>query len=102
MTIKYALIQDIGTGWFTHIVAHEDIEGDSPRVIECHNVDSEISAKVISNIFQRDFNKIKRFCNVIQPDGQFYYFSISQDEFDRIRDLVKLYPDVKRYAELQK
>jgi hypothetical protein len=102
MKIKYALLHDFGTGWFTHLIAHEDTQGDNPKIIEHHDVDSGISAQVIVNIFQRDYNKIMNFNGVIQPSGSFYYFSISYDEFHRIVNLVKLYPDVKRYTELQK
>lgn len=97
--MKCALITDNIVQWFHYIVCL----ADTGEAIEWYKLDVGISNDYLSNIYNRGVNFSDLFV-VLPGEGsdRFYGSWISEYEFRRIREMIKLYPSVVEYERLGK
>ena len=87
----YYLIHDNSTQWFSYIVS---MDGDN--VEDMINVPLDISGDFLTNILQREFH----FTNKKIRNDTYYGWSISKNEFDKLKEIVLLYPSYKKYLKM--
>lgn len=89
--MKYYLIVDNGTQWFTKALALND----SDAVHEVFDIDIGIKSPFMQSIFERETH----FTNRLFIDNHYYGWTISKMEYDRLKKMVELYPKHKEYLE---
>lgn len=87
----YYFLHDNSTQWFSYIV---EIDGD--KVCEMIQVPNDISGDFLTNILQREIH----FSNKTIRGEPFAGWSISKMEFDKLREIVLLYPSYKKYLKM--
>ncbi len=91
MKSVYYLIHDNSVQWFTYIV---DMAGDN--VCEMIQVPNAVDGQFLSNIVQREMH----FGNKIIRGDIYCGWSISKYEYDKLKEIIGLYPAYKRYLKL--
>ena len=100
--MTYYLITDVGTQWFSYVIATEGgevHESHSLSNLNCHKI------PFFSNIYEREIHfGDRKFKSILGGEwsnqGPWYGWSISKTEFERIRRLVELEPSVREFNKL--
>jgi protein-tyrosine-phosphatase len=87
----YYLINDNSVEWFTYIIAM-----DGNNIEEMLSLDRAISGEFLTNIFSREMH----FSNKEIRGETYYGWTISKNEFDKLKEIISLYPSYKKYLEL--
>lgn len=87
----YYFLHDNSVQWFSYIVAM-----DGEKVEEMIQVPIDISGDFLTNILQREVH----FGNKMIRGETFAGWSISKMEFDKLKEIVSLYPAYKKYLKM--
>ncbi len=99
--MTYYLITDIGTQWFHYLVSkQEDV------LVEVHDMRDlqGVKSTLLSNIYGREPAEkwlTLRDSRLSLGGGDFYGWSISALEFNRIKRLLELTPAVKEFEKVK-
>ena len=101
--MKYYLIVDDSTQWFGYIVAQYP-DAVENKCAECFSLESRIGGPFVNQIYSREVHfTSRRFSHhnlVSQSGGTFYGWTLSKSEFDRLKELIDLYPAAEKYNKL--
>ncbi len=99
--MTYYLITDTGTQWFHYLISK-----DGDKVIDVHDMSpiNHVKSTLLSNIYGRE--SIAKGLNLqdgrLNPgSGDFYGWTISRLEYDRIKRLLELAPAVKEFEKVK-
>jgi hypothetical protein len=87
----YYLIHDNSVQWFTYIV---EIDGNEIR--EMVKLPHDVSGEFLTNIVSRELH----FTNKEFRGDTFCGWSISKHEFDKLSNIIQLYPHYKKYLKI--
>ena len=105
--MKYYLITDIGTQWFTYIVSARELPPSKTRIRRCNitsflKLDLGMHSNFINNIQSREPNfMLAEFLGWIES-GDYYGWALSEKEFDTIKEMIYIYPTVEKFNKLSK
>jgi hypothetical protein len=93
--MKYYLLHDNNTQWFTKIVSIDikSVDEKNDGIEEFIDVDTAIKGPFIESIFERELH----FSNKKFYGNSYYGWTISKNEFDRLKRLTELYPKYLEY-----
>ena len=97
--MKYALLTDNSVQWFTFLVSIQD----TGEVVGHYQLDTAIKNDYLSNLFARElsFTNLRLAIPGTSVDN-FYGIWLSSYDFDRIEQMILLWPNVCEYNRLGK
>ena len=87
----YYLIHDNSVQWFSYIV-----EMDGDKLCQMIQLPNAIVGDFIDNIIQRELH----FGSKMFKGETFCGWSISKHEYDKLKEIIELYPAYKKYLKL--
>ena len=94
MKLKYYFVLDGEVQWFQKIVAVDEKD----KVVEDYAFVIKEPSSFLTNIFDRELHFTNR--ELYKDSSCYYGWSISKAEFERIKEIIELYPSFKKFNQL--
>lgn len=72
------------------------------KIENFHYLDMDISSEFIGNILSREPNFMLAEFEDPQIRGDYYGWALSEKEFDKIKEMIHVYPTVQKFNKLSK
>ena len=97
---RYAIVVDISTQWFTHLVQYE-LTTENTEIKAVHDIPDRVTkTPFCKNIFERPNDIDNNWEMVIGASRGFYGWHVGKADYERIAELIRASKVVDRFEKL--